>query len=158
MLLGLAPCVFVTSAQNFSVLSGAPTLALNVSEPELLMKVTGAVKPVSDASSVTVIGTPSRVLDVGAGELELVVQAEGRLGQGELDERAADAGVDGEQVVRAARLVARQLAVEAGEGRSAGADGELEAGIGGRGAKAIATRGERMAFIGGDPWSNNGRL
>lgn len=56
---GLAPCRSKTSAQKRNVLSSAPTLALNVSEPELLMNETGAVKPVSDANSVTVIGAPS---------------------------------------------------------------------------------------------------
>ena len=70
------------------------------------------------ASSVTVIGAPVVFSMLELRELKLVDLAERRLGQGELDEGAADRGVDGEQVVRAARLSQESSPSEAGEGRS----------------------------------------
>ena len=110
VLSGFAPCTFAASAQKRSVESGAPRLALKVSEPRV---VDGVNRP--DKISV---GRQQRhrersravVDDVGRGQLKLVDGPERALRQRDLNERRADSLIDQQEIVRAAAKIADQAA------------------------------------------------
>ena len=145
MFVGFAPWAFKGSAQKESVESGAPTFELKVSEPLLLMAATGPMKSVSEASSLMVAGTPfslTMLLELSCSSLIAPLDA---LRERQLHQDPAYGLIDDEQVVGPARLVAAELAVEAGERRRAALQRDLQAGVSGgcEGKREDARGGER---------------